>query len=201
VLLVLDDVWSARDATAFDVLGPRCRSLLTTRDAGILQTLHGEMVPVALFTEDEALQLLADAVGVARAALPPAAREIVKECGNLPLAVALCGGMAKAGHVWKDVVEALREADLSWAEDRETHNPQHRTIWNAMKASYDVLADDEKQRFAELAVYATDQTIPEAAVQTLWGHTGALAGRNVSKLLINLAERSLSRVRVGRRCP
>jgi hypothetical protein len=61
--LVLDDVWSAGDAAAFNVLGPRCRMLVTTRDAGILKTLHGEMVPVSLFSAAEALQLLADAVG------------------------------------------------------------------------------------------------------------------------------------------
>jgi hypothetical protein len=34
VLLVLDDVWRAADAQAFDVLGPRCRMLVTTRDKG-----------------------------------------------------------------------------------------------------------------------------------------------------------------------
>src|ERR1019366_6516011 len=36
VLLVLDDVWRAADAQPFDVLGPRCRMLVTTRDKGIL---------------------------------------------------------------------------------------------------------------------------------------------------------------------
>jgi len=191
VFLVFDDVWNARDVQAFDVLGPGCRALITTRDAGILNTLHGELYPVDLFTEAEALQLLADSVNVARKALPPEASEIVHECGCLPLAVALCGGMAKAGHAWKEIVAALREADLEWPEDRAAVNEQHRTIWNAMKASYDVLRDTEKPRFAELAVFATDRTVPEAAVQTLWEHTGQINARNCSKLLISLTERSL----------
>jgi hypothetical protein len=95
VLLVLDDVWRAADAQAFDVLGPRGRMLVTTRDKGILDTLHGELVRVSLFTEPEALQLLADAVNVAPAALPAEAREVARECGLLPLALALCGGMAR----------------------------------------------------------------------------------------------------------
>jgi hypothetical protein len=34
VLLILDDVWRKPDVDAFDVLGPRCRALITTRDAG-----------------------------------------------------------------------------------------------------------------------------------------------------------------------
>lgn len=191
VLLVMDDVWHAADAKVFDHLGPRCRMLVTTRDAGILHTLHGELVPVSLFTEVEALQLLADAVGVEVSALPAEAREVADECGLLPLALALSGGMAKAGHSWQDIVEALREADLEWAEDREGVNENHRTIWNAMKASYDALPDEQKPRFAELAVFAPDLTVPEAAVQTLWEHTGQLSGRHGTKLLINLAERSL----------
>jgi len=60
VLLVLDDVWRAADALAFEVLGPRGRMLITTRDKGILNALHGELVPVSLLTETAALQLLAD---------------------------------------------------------------------------------------------------------------------------------------------
>ena len=190
VLLVLDDVWRAADAKPFDVLGPRCRMLVTTRDKGILDTLHGELVQVSLFTEPESLQLLADAVNVAPAALPAEAREVARECGLLPLALALCGGMAKSGHAWTEIVEALREADLEWPENREAVE-QHRTIWNAMKASYDALPDEQKPRFAELSVFATDQTVPEAAAATLWEHTGQVSAWNTSKLLINLAERSL----------
>lgn len=191
LLLVMDDVWRASDAKEFEHLGPRCRMRVTTRDAGILSTLHGELVPVSLFTETEALQLLADAVGVAPTSLPREAHDVAKECGLLPLALALSGGMAKAGHSWKDVVEALREADLEWAENREGTNEQHRTIWNAMKASYDALPDEQKPRFAELALFAPDLTVPEAAVETLWNHTGQVTGRNCTKLLIHLSERSL----------
>jgi WD40 repeat protein len=191
VLLVLDDVWHAADAQAFDVLGPRCRMLVTTRDAGILHALQGERVSVSLFTDSEALQLLADTVGIERAALSPEAKRVVAECGCLPLAVALSGGMAAAGHSWKDIVEALCEADLEWAENRAGVNEQHRTIWNAMKASVDVLAPDEQQRFAELAVFDFDSPVPEAAAYVLWQHTGQLSERNCTKLLINLSERSL----------
>ena len=74
VLLVLDDVWQASDAQPFDVCGPRCRMLVTTRDAGILHALHGELVPVSLFTEAEALQLLAESVNVAPTCRPRPAK-------------------------------------------------------------------------------------------------------------------------------
>ena len=167
VLLVLDDVWRAADAQAFDVLGPRCRMLVTTRDKSILDALHGELVPVSLFTEPEALQLLADAVNVAPAALPAEAREVARECGLLPLALALCGGMArKRGGDFHSVLERLRRADLEKIADRESINEQHRSIWRAMQASVEMLPDDEQQRFAELSVFATDQTVPDNVWRT-----------------------------------
>jgi len=192
VLLVLDDVWRAADAQAFDVLGPRCRMLVTTRDKGILDALHGELVPVSLFTEPEALQLLADAVNLAAAALPAEAREVARECGCLPLALALCGGMArKRGGDFHSVLERLRRADLEKIADRESINEQHRSIWRAMQASVEMLPDDEQKRFAELSVFVTDQNVPEATAATLWSHTGNLDDLDTEELLINLFERSL----------
>ena len=167
VLLVLDDVWRAADAQAFDVLGPRCRMLVTTRDKGILDALHGALVPVSLFTEPEALQMLADAVNVVPATLPAEAREVARECGLLPLALALCGGMArKRGGDFHSVLERLRRADLEKIADRESINEQHRSIWRAMQASVEMLPDDEQQRFAELSVFATDQTVPDNVWRT-----------------------------------
>ncbi|MEI7939223.1 MAG: NB-ARC domain-containing protein, partial [Verrucomicrobiota bacterium] len=188
VLLVLDDVWRAADAQAFDMLGPRCRMLVTTRDKGILDALHGELVPVSLFTELEALQLLADAVHVAPAALPAEAREVARECGLLPLALALCGGMArKRGGDFHSVLERLRRADLEKIADRESVNEQHRSIWRAMHASVEMLPDAEQQRFAELSVFTTDQNVPEAAAATLWSHTGEMDDLDTEELLINFA--------------
>jgi hypothetical protein len=197
VLLVLDDVWRAKDAQVFDVLGPRCRMLVTTRDAGILHALHGEHIPISLFTESEALQLLADAITtkelpVSVADLPPEAHEVVRECGCLPLALALCGGMAKKRQGdFRHVLKRLRRADLDKIADRESLNEQHRSIWRAMQASVDLLSDDEQHRFAELAVFDTDGTVPEAAAATLWAHTGNLDDLDAEDLLINLGERSL----------
>ncbi len=192
VLIVLDDVWQAADATTFDALGPRCRMLVTTRDAGILHTLHGELVPVSLFTEEESLQLLADTAGVVRDALPPEATEVVRECGCLPLALALSGGMALSRQGdFRHVLERLRRADLDKIADRASINPQHESIWRAMQASVDMLKPEEQQRFAELAVFDTDITVPEAAVATLWAHTGRLDELDTDELLINLFERSL----------
>ena len=197
VLLVLDDLWRAADAQVFDVLGPRCRMLITTRDKGILDALRGELVPVSLFTETEALQLLADAIStkdfpVSVADLPTESREMVHECGYLPLALALCGGMVrKRAGDFHSVLERLRRAHLGKIADRESINERHRSIWRAMQASVEILPVDEQQRFGELSVFGTDQTVPEAAAATLWVHTGGLDELDAEELLVNLFERSL----------
>ena len=201
VLLVLDDVWRRSDADAFNVLGPRCRALITTRDTGLLTSLVGTHHLVELFTDGEALNLLAHAAGVAPDTLPSETQEIVAECGRLPLAIALCGGMVQSGTPWRDVLDALREHDLEYIADEHVTEGQHRSLWVAMEVSLNALPKephDEQRRFAELAVFPEDTQIPEATVLTLWSHTGGLSERHARQLLVRLKQRSLVQInRVG----
>jgi WD40 repeat protein len=191
VLLVLDDVWQASDVQVVDVLGPRCRILVTTRDAGILQSLECARIPVSLLSEAESLQLLADIVDVPCTELSPDARALAKECGDLPLALALSGGMAKKrGGDFASVLERLCKADLDRIGDRHSINPQHRDIWRAMQASVEMLDESQQRRFAELSVFS-GPNVSEAAAATLWMHTGNLDDLATEDLLIELGERSL----------
>jgi hypothetical protein len=100
----------------------------------------------------------------------------------------------KRGGDFRSVLERLRRADLEKIADRESIHEQHRSIWRAMQASVEMLPEDEQKRFAELSVFATDQTVPEAALATLWAHTGGLDDLDTEELLISLAERSLVRL-------
>ena len=102
VLMILDDVWHAADANVFDVLGPRCRALITTRDAGLLTKFGGTHHLVELLADEEALRLLAVSIGKEVHELPAEARAVLKECGRLPLAVSLAGGMVHAGIPWEN---------------------------------------------------------------------------------------------------
>jgi hypothetical protein len=56
--LVLDAVWERQDAEAFDVLGPRCRMLIATRDGALITALRGTHHGVELLTDREASLLL-----------------------------------------------------------------------------------------------------------------------------------------------
>jgi NB-ARC domain len=149
VLLVIDDVWRRGDADAFDVLGARCRALITTRDAGLLTSLGGVHHVLDLLTEGESLRLLAVASGIEREALPGAALEVLGECGGLPLAVALAGGMVRAGTPWTDLLEALRGHELEFLEDRHAASEQHVNLRRMIEVSVRALDADVQERLAE----------------------------------------------------
>jgi WD40 repeat protein len=190
VLLLLDDVWNARNAEAFDCLGPRSRMLVTTRDAQIVTALHGETFQVQLLTDEEALLLLAKWVVKDVAQLPPQAKELIEECGRLALALSLCGAMVRDKHSWDDLLEALRHAELEFIE-HDLKDYAFRDIWKAIKVSVDALKPDERDRFLELAVFPVDESIPQAALVTFWTYTGKFAERHARKVMTKLASRAL----------
>src|SRR6266545_2827286 len=113
VLLVLDDVWNVDHVEPFRVDGPRCRLLLTTRDARIGAALGAHEHTLDVLTDEESLELLAAWSQQPRASLPAAAHEIVRECGRLPLALSMVGATVRdKPDRWTSVLHRLRCADL-----------------------------------------------------------------------------------------
>ena len=193
VLLILDDVWESPHAQAFNVIDPRSRILLTTRDAGLVTALASREnhFPVHLPSHAEAAAILASAAKTRLADLPSEAEDIINLCGRLPLALALCGGMVQSGVPWQDALDALRGHNLQYLSADHPAEEQHQNIWKAMDVSLRVLPETERERFAELAVFALDTGAVDAAVATLWEHTGGLSPRDSRKLLSDFARRSL----------
>ncbi|MCX4751016.1 tetratricopeptide repeat protein [Kitasatospora sp. NBC_01287] len=99
-LVLLDDAVDERQVRDLIPAGPTCLVLITSRRS--LAALDGAaLVPLDVFTHDEATALLARIVGVERvAAEPEATAEIVELCGCLPLAVALAGGRLRSRPAW-----------------------------------------------------------------------------------------------------
>ncbi len=192
--LILDDVWQREHAEAFNVIGPRCRLLLTTRDSDLVTALAASEnhFQVHLPNLAEARYMLAKAAGIENPdALPSGACEVVEECNRLPLALALCGGMVRRLEPWGRVLAALRRHKLEYISDRHPLEEQHASIWRAMDASVRVLGDDKRKRFAELAVFTLDTGAPEPAVLTLWEHTAGMDEFETGDLLSELFKRSL----------
>lgn len=191
VLLILDDAWSREAVDAFNVLGPRCRALVTTRDAGLTTILGGVHHQVELLSHEEAIRLLARACGLPEHELPAEAQQMVAECGQLPLALALCGGMIRRGLRWQTVLNSLQSSALDEISDRLPEMQQHGSLWRVMHLSWEALPADQRERFLELAVFPGDESTPVAAIATLWAKTGGLSPLQCEDLLLNLAERSM----------
>lgn len=88
VLLVLDNVDNASSAQKLLVGGPRCRTLLTTRNQDVAHALHGEVIQLLPLAQSESQALLTHIVGSARVeAESRSATEICELLEHLPLAV------------------------------------------------------------------------------------------------------------------
>lgn len=194
LLLIIDDAWRREDVDAFDILGPRCRALITTRDAGLLTSLGGTHHVVELLTDAEALRLLAVAADKPLEELPAEAHQVLQQCGRLPLAVALAGGLVVAGTPWASLQKAFERHKLEFLENEQSAEPQHRNLWKTIEISVQALPDEEQTRLVELAVFPEDEAVPEAAIATLWEQTGNLDDLDTQQLLIKLKRRSLIQV-------
>ena len=94
LLVVLDDVWEPEATDPFAGLGPKCRVLVTTRDARVLARMNANRHDLGLLTHASARDLLAAATELPGAdVLPPEADAIIHHCGHLPLALAAAGGL------------------------------------------------------------------------------------------------------------
>jgi WD40 repeat protein len=191
VLLVLDDLWKLEDATAFDVLGPGGRLLITTRDADLLVALGAEEYTVEVLSGDQANILLADWAGQEAADLPLAARRVGQTCGYLPLALAMIGAMVRhRPGGWADAMCRLERADLDKIRRTFPDYP-YPDLLRALEVSVEALELEERERFLEFAVFPKAVAVPESVLETLWAASG-LAAADARDLCAKLVARSLA---------
>ncbi len=184
-LIVLDDIWRIEDAAPLAVAGPHGRLLTTTRDASLLTALGAAEVALDVLSEGQALQLLANWSGQDRDALPAAAKAVARECGNLPLALALAGAQVKDKLTWTDVLAALQQGDLEFLDH------PYGSVFKSLRASVEVLTEDEAARYGELTVALEDVPLPVAAVAKLWKQSSGLKPHTSRKLLQRFANKGL----------
>jgi hypothetical protein len=99
---------------------------------------------------------------------------VIKECGRLPLALALAGAtIADAPEdeaLWRDVVNALRAADHEQLRAEFDYPYPHPIA--TIQASVDFLLPEDKAAYLQLAIFPEDTPIPLAPLEKLWGITG-----------------------------
>jgi len=184
-LIILDDVWRKKHADAFDALGPRCRLVVTTRDSSLITALGARECRLDVLSDESALDLLAQWADKPVGDLPPEARQVAEECGNLPLALSVCGAHVRDGTPWSDLLAALRVADLEFLD-----HPQG-SVMKSLKVSIDALPPEDAKRYLDLAVFPSDESIPESAVVTMWQAGGDFPERYARKLITTLKCKAL----------
>lgn len=193
-LIILDDVWSIEQAEPFrNALGPRARLLVTTRDGNLVTALGAEEHPLAVLSDEQALALLAEWSDQNRETMQADARQVASQCGNLPLALALCGAMAGDGTSWRDLSDALTETDLTFIEARLPNYP-YTNVLRAIGVSVEMLGREDPvavKRYHELAMFPRKVVAPEAAVLTLWCREKGISERDARKLLTKLGRKAL----------
>ena len=203
-LVVLDDVWSEEQLAAFPVAG-RCARLVTTR---IPSLAKGASVPVKVdqMSETQARALLS-------AGLPPlpaaVAAGLLEETGRWPLLLRLVNKiLADQAQLQPDIAAAaedllgrlrrggaLQVDQLTGAAGQQLDvsdpDQRQRAVRATIQASTSLLSAAEHDRFAELAVFAEDETIPVTLITALWQATGGLDRMATGALCARLADLAL----------
>lgn len=195
-LLILDDVWQLDHADAFNAIGSRSRLLLTTRDGELITGLGAVPYRLNVLSDEQSLHLLATWAGIDVMELPITATAVAEECGNLPLALSLCGAMVRDLTPWEDLLDALRESDLEFIQKQFAHYP-YPNVFKSLQISLEALSHTNPiaaECYRELAVFPADESLPEAAVLQFWQYRGNLKPRVARQLLTTLASKGMLRL-------
>ncbi|SEG85207.1 WD40 repeat [Actinacidiphila yanglinensis] len=172
-LLVVDDVWSATDLRPFQGLGPGVQLLVTTRRAGLVETVE---VEVGEMSVDEAVAVLG-VDDADEAVLQP----LLARAGYWPLALVMLSGVLRSlvGRHGKDVVEAVRElaSELDGASVLALDDLSDTDVARGIARTLEVSLDDLVavggprclERFVSLAAFPAGQAVPFALLHQLWG--------------------------------
>jgi hypothetical protein len=193
-LLVLDNVTHAEQVEPFaKTLGPNGRLLITSRDAGLATSFGATSVPVGELSREAVRVHLADWVGTAPDTLPAEALAVAARCAGLPFATAICGAMVREGTSWSDLLSKLDRADLAFLKARFPDYP-YPTVLLCLQASVDLLHPAERDRYAELRIFAATQPVPESVIVRLWTRDGIMSASDARRLIVTLFQRALLRV-------
>ncbi len=189
-LLVLDDVWELEHLIPFDALGQRCRMLVTTRNADLVQKTGGAEHRMYVMNDEQALRLLSLWTGVGMEKLPAPASRLARECGNVPLALAMIGAIIRENPTrWNGVLHRLRSTDLEKLGKKFPDYP-YPNLMRAIHVSVESLERHVQQHYLSLAIFPEEIPVPEHVVQMLWKADG-LNDEEIQDTFDTLMARSL----------
>ncbi|MGK5630647.1 AfsR/SARP family transcriptional regulator [Streptomyces sp. URMC 123] len=185
LLILLDDAAELDQVRPLLPGSPTCLVVVTSRNdlRGLTAFHDAQRIGLTVFSEEEAVTLLARIVGEERVrAEPAAAAELARLCGCLPLALRVCAAnlIGSPHRAIADLARELREgnrlAELNVDGDQET------AVRAAFDLSYAALPADARRLFRLLGlVPGTD--VPAAAAPALAGAPAAETDRLLDLLV------------------
>ncbi|KAF5819991.1 putative P-loop containing nucleoside triphosphate hydrolase, leucine-rich repeat domain superfamily [Helianthus annuus] len=171
ILVILDDVWEKVEIKDFGLTSPLPKGvklLLTSRDSKVCTLIADtsllQVVRVNVLSDAEAQNFLSKYTGVSIEHDQDQFQigcDIVKKCGNLPLAIKLIGTTLKSQetYVWRDTLNRLKNHDL---DDN---------VQEIIRISYEyVKKDEDKEIFLHCGLFPEDTDIQiEDLVRHAWG--------------------------------
>lgn len=201
ILFVLDDVQSRHELEPFLHGGPRTSRIMTTRfdrevpdwafrqpidemqQAEALSLIGSGLRPTELEQSGRAVGALSVRVGRWAQALKLAngflRDRVIKRKQKLPIAI-------------DDLQRRLDRHGLSALDEAQADNYQsrHRSITTIFKINLDLLDDNERARFCELAVFPQAE-VPIEIARRLWAKTGKQEALESEDILVRLHDLSL----------
>ncbi|KAL7197609.1 hypothetical protein ACSBR2_020198 [Camellia fascicularis] len=167
ILVILDDVWEEFDLEelGFPLGGgsnKSCKILFTSRNRNMWKGIQNKRyIQLQVLVGDEPWHLFREKVGdcADNLDLLPLAKDIVNECGGLPLALVTMGSTLMNEHKqyhWKD---ALRQLRTPCSESLLSEVPAK--VYQALYFSYNFLQDERaKKLFLLCCLFPEDYGIP-----------------------------------------
>jgi WD40 repeat protein len=194
ILLVIDDVWKPEHLKPFLHGGKRCARLITTRNDHTLPP-EAHKINVDALRDDEALALISAGLpNGERAALQRLAERLHNWAQLVKLANGVLRNRLEHG---ESLAQAIDYAERAYTKrglsafDPRNEADRRRAAKSTLEVSLDLLSDDERARFGELAIFPEDIEIPMATVARLWQATADLDDLDSEDLCARLRDISL----------
>ncbi len=199
LLVAVDNVSERPLLDAVRDLTPACTVLFSTRLPELAGMVKASQIVVDRLSHDQSLELLGSWTGQAPATFPPEAQQLCTESGEMPLSVALAGGMVASGSSFMAALDSVKPFP-GWPDAGSDPSYQVRTVFHAIEAGIAALPKTAQTRYEELAVFAGRGPFPADAAQALWYRD--LPDAAAHRLLAELTGRALLTARgEGRRQP
>jgi hypothetical protein len=175
-LLVVDDAWDPAHVPPFLVGGPRCRVLVTTREATIAKATGAALYDLDVMTPEQSLALLAGRLGRVLAETErDRALALADAMGYLPLALELAAAQVADGISWNELLgdlraEVARLETLELSEDGTIPEAMLKrlSLLGSFSLSLRRLSEPRRRDFAWLGVLPEDVTLIPTMAATLW---------------------------------